>query len=401
VIRIDQIRELAIETRSKIILIVIDGLGGLQDLHTGLTELESAKKPNIDALMAKSTCGLVQPLGIGITSGSGPAQLALLGYDPMQYEVGRGVLEALGLDMDLGPDDVAVRGNLCTVNEEGTVVDRRAGRLETSKTIRLCEILQGIQLNGTTARLRAGKMYGFAAVFSGDDLRGELSDSDPQKEGLPPKRVLPLVPEAEKTALVLNEFILNARDVLKDSYPANMLLLRGFGRLPHIPSMHELFKLTPAAIATYPMYRGLGALLGMDILPTGESISDQFDILNRHYHDYDFFYLLIKDMDIYGESRNFSQRVVVIEELDAILPRLMALNPDVVIITGDHSTPARLGGHSWHPVPMLLYSEWCRPDNVSTFGERTCRYGGLGLLSSLAVMPLALANALKLRKYGA
>ncbi|NPV53490.1 MAG: 2,3-bisphosphoglycerate-independent phosphoglycerate mutase [Firmicutes bacterium] len=400
-INMEVISKLSMKTDTKIVMVVVDGLGGLPDPETNLTELESARKPNIDALMRKSVCGLIDPVGLGITPGSGPSHLALFGYNPLEHEIGRGVLEALGIGFELERTDVAARGNFCTVDSEGRVIDRRAGRIETEKTKELCKLLEGIKVDGAEVIIKPGKIHRFVVIFRGEGLSGNVTDSDPQKEGKFPKTVEALAPDADKTARCVNEFIAKAKSMLADKHPANMLLLRGFAKHPNIPTMGEIFKLTPAAIATYPMYRGVARLVGMEVIPTGTTIEDEFRTLEENYGRYDFFYVHVKETDSSGEDGKFQRRVEIIEELDRSIPRLTALDPDVIIITGDHSTPARLKAHSWHPVPVLLYSRWCRPDGISSFGERECRLGSLGRFPTLGVMPLAMANALKLMKYGA
>ena len=398
---LDQIREIAKPTSSKIVLLVIDGLGGLPHPETGRTELESAKTPNLDRLAGEGVCGMIDPVGPGITPGSAPGHLALFGYDPFEFTVGRGVLEALGINFDLKEGDVAARGNFCTVDESGVLSDRRAGRISTERCSELCQLLDGASIEGVRILVSPVKEHRFVVVFRGDGLSSELSDSDPQREGVPPKNVIPLSAEAAKAAHIANEFIAKARATLADRSPANMVLLRGFANYPDFPKMREVFSLKPAAIAAYPMYRGLAKVVGMDVLPTGATIEDEIVTLAEHYQSYDFFFLHVKEADIAGEDGDFARKVSVIEQVDLALPRLIDLDPEVIIVTADHSTPAVLKGHSWHPVPFLLRSKWCRPDGVAEFSERACISGALGRFPATQVMPLALANALKLKKFGA
>jgi 2,3-bisphosphoglycerate-independent phosphoglycerate mutase len=262
-------------------------------------------------------------------------------------------------------------------------------------------LLSTIKLNDVEIEVAAVREHRFVVLFQGQGLSAELGDSDPQQVGLEPKPIIPLSTEAIMTALSVNEFIARAGELLADSQPANMVLLRGFSKRPTLPTLEELYKLNPAAIATYPMYRGLAKLMGMDILETGGSISDELDTLSQYYDDYDFFYVHIKQTDSAGEDGDFEGKVRVIEEVDALLPRLTSLEPDVLIVTADHSTPAVLKGHSWHPVPFLLRSKWCLPDDVPEFSERACAAGALGRFPATQVMPLALAHALRLEKFGA
>ena len=394
-------KRLSRQSPSKIVLLVIDGLGGLPHPQSGRTELEAAKKPNLDRVAEESVCGLVDPVGPGITPGSAPGHLGLFGYDPFKYNVRRGIVEALGIGLEVKKSDVAARGNFCTVDERGFVTDRRAGRIPTEENARLCQILSQITLPGVEILITPVWGHRFSLVFRGDGLSPDLLASDPQQTGVAPRKVAAMTPGAKKTARLVNSFIQQAERLLKNSSPANMVLLRGFSRLPEIPSMPEIYKLTPAAIAVYPMYRGLARLVGMEMLPTGNNITEQLESLRRHYQDYDFFFIHFKSTDTSGEDGNYEAKVRAIEEVDRALPRLLTLEPDVLIVTGDHSTPATLGIHSWHPVPFMLHSKWCRRDKVSTFSEEACLAGGLGRFPATEIMPLAMANALKLEKFGA
>ena len=386
---------------SKIVLLVMDGVGGLPHPKTGKTELESARKPNLNSIARDSLCGLIDPVSPGITPGSAPGHLAIFGYDPIKYEIGRGVVEALGIDFELKPDDIAARGNFCTVNEKGIITDRRAGRLATEKNAELCRSLSSITVRGADISVLPVKEHRFVVILRGEGLSPDLSDSDPQQTGLAPKQIQPLSPQAARTAEIANEFVSQASRLLRGETPANMILLRGFSRRPDIPSMPEIYKLRPAVIATYPMYRGLARLVGMKVLPESENLKDQLESLRRSYAEYDFLFLHFKKTDARGEDGNFQGKVKAIEELDDALPDLLRLNPDVLIVTGDHSTPATLAMHSWHPVPFMLRSKWCRADDVVEFSERACLAGGLGRFPATDIMPLAMANALKLDKFGA
>jgi 2,3-bisphosphoglycerate-independent phosphoglycerate mutase len=380
----------------------MDGLGGLPVEPGGKTELESARKPNLDALAAQSILGLADPVGPGITPGSGPGHLGIFGYDPLQYEIGRGVLEALGIDFDLGSNDLAARGNFCSVDTSGNLTDRRAGRIATEVNQELVKLLRTIKLEGVRLFVETVKEHRFVLVIRGKGLGDALSESDPQKVGVPALPVRALKPNSRKSAKLVNRFVKEAGKLLADRHPANMVLLRGFAKHPVIPTYEEVFGLRAAAIAVYPMYRGLAKLLGMKALPvSGESIADEFTTLEKNWNDFDFFYVHIKKTDSAGEDGDFARKVHVVEEFDAQLPRLLALKPSVVIVTADHSTPALLKSHSWHPVPVLLYSRYCRADNIAQFGERACARGGLGHMQAKDIMPIALANAQRLTKFGA
>jgi len=397
----EHMKKLSRTSPSKIVLLVIDGVGGLPHPETGKTELESARKPNLNRIARDSLCGLIDPVGPGITPGSAPGHLAIFGYDPVKYNIGRGVVEALGIDLELKPEDITARGNFCTLDDKGIIADRRAGRVSTDKSTELCRSLNNIAINGAEISVLPVKEHRFVLILRGEALSPELADSDPQQAGLAPKKIEALSPQAQGTAEIANEFVSQARSLLQGKTPANMVLLRGFSRRPDIPPISEVYKLKPAAIAIYPMYRGLAKLLGMQVLPGGESITEQLNSLRRYYADYDFFFVHFKSTDARGEDGNFRAKVQAIEELDNALPGLLSLDPEVLIITGDHSTPATLAMHSWHPVPFMLKSKWCRPDNVTEFSERACLAGGMGRFPATEIMPLAMANALKLDKFGA
>lgn len=396
------IRDLVERAETKIVLLVLDGLGGLPAEKGGATELEAADTPILDRLATDGICGLHQPVAPGITPGSGPSHLALFGYDPLKYQVGRGVLSALGIDFDLGPNDVAARGNFCTLDDQGRVADRRAGRIPTEKNKELCERLREIELPGVEVFVETVKEYRLLLVLRGEGLSGDLADTDPQEIGERPLDPEPLSTGAKRTAGLVREFVEQARDVLADHHPANMILLRGFSKLPDWPSFEQVFGLRAAAIAAYPMYRGVAKLVGMEVLETGVDVEEEMDVLEQHWQDYDFFFLHVKPIDSAGEDGDFDRKVSLIEEVDAVMPRLLKLQPDVLVVTGDHSTPSLLKYHSWHPVPVLLWSKHCRADSVNRFGERACMGGGLGSrLPAVDLMPLALANALRLEKFGA
>jgi 2,3-bisphosphoglycerate-independent phosphoglycerate mutase len=400
-IGLEHMKKISRTSPSKIVLLIIDGVGGLPNPETGKTELESARKPNLNRIARDSLCGLIDPISPGITPGSAPGHLAIFGYDPVQYNIGRGVAEALGIDVNLKPDDIAARGNFCTVDDKGIITHRRAGRLSTDKNTILCRLLNNIAIDGAEISVLPVKEHRFVLILRGEALSPELADSDPQQLGLAPKKIEALSPQAQKTARIVNEFVSQARSLLQGKAPANMVLLRGFSRRPDIPSIPEIYKLKPAAIATYPMYRGLARLVGMQVLPGGDSITEQLNSLRLYYADYDFFFVHFKSTDTRGEDGDFRAKVQAIEELDKALPSLLSLDPEVLIITGDHSTPAILATHSWHPVPFMLKSKWCRPDNVAEFSERACLSGGMGRFPATEIMPLAMANALKLDKFGA
>jgi 2,3-bisphosphoglycerate-independent phosphoglycerate mutase len=394
-------RELSIKTPSKIVLFVMDGLGGLPRPETGLTELATAVKPNLDALARDSICGLSIPIAPGITPGSGPAHLALFGYDPIACNVGRGVLSALGIGFPLKPIDLAARINFATVDDQGRVTDRRAGRISTETNRQLVDLLRQIKIPGVQIFVETESMHRAVAVFRGDNLQAHLTDTDPQHTGVPPHPVAATEPSAQHAADVVNQFVREAARVLRGHHPANYALLRGFATYPHLPQFSDLYKLKAAAVATYPMYRGLGRLVGMDVLETGETFADEVETVRENWADYDFFFLHFKYTDTTGEDGNFDAKVQVIQEVDRSIPDLLSLNPDAIAVTGDHSTPSLLRAHSWNPVPFMLRSQYEVPDDVEQFTEHACQRGTLGRFQAIHVMPMLMANALKLEKFGA
>jgi 2,3-bisphosphoglycerate-independent phosphoglycerate mutase len=396
------IKNLVKPAETKIVLLVIDGLGGLSLKPHGKTELQTAHTPCLDELAKEGICGLHQPVGPGITPGSGPSHLALFGYDPIKYQIGRGVLSALGVDFELQPQDVAARGNFCTVDEEGLVSDRRAGRISTERNKQLCEGLSRIQIPDVDVFVQTVKEHRFLFVLRGEGLSADISDTDPQQTGKRPQKPRPLSEQARKTSDLIVNFVDEAKAILGKHHPANMVLLRGFAMLPDWPSFEQVTGLRAAAIAGYPMYRGLGKLLGMQVPQTGQEIESEIETVGKHWSDFDFFYVHVKATDSSGEDGDFDRKVKVIEQVDAYVTRVRQLEPDVIVVTGDHSTPAKLKYHSWHPVPVILWSKNCRADSVNEFNERACISGGLGCAFPAAdLIALSMANADRLEKFGA
>lgn len=397
----DLMRRLHVRNSTKIVLLVADGLGGLPLHPGGKTELETARTPNLDALATKGTLGLSTPVLPGITPGSGPGHLGLFGYDPLQFQIGRGVLEGLGIDFDLGPNDVAIRGNFCTVDDAGNITDRRAGRIASDIGARLCAKLDHIKIPGVEVFVRPVKEYRLVVVFRGAGLGGNVEDTDPQKTGVSPLDPVARDEASQRTADVARQFLKAAREVLKNDAPANFFTMRGIDKKPLIPTFEEIYGLRAAAIAVYPMYRGLARLVSMQVLDAGQTFDDQCTRLEKAWSDFDFFFLHYKYTDSTGEDGNFAGKVERIEQLDAAIPKITALKPDVLIVTGDHSTPSKLRSHSWHPVPVLLAADSCRTDACTSFGEAQCLSGGLGQFEAKHLMSLALAHAGRLEKFGA
>ncbi len=398
------VTRLAQKNPSKIILVVLDGLGGLP--LNGRTELEKAATPHMDRLARISACGLHTPVAAGITPGSGPGHLSLFGYDPLEHQIGRGILEALGLGLEIMNTDIAVRCNYATMRD-GVITDRRAGRIPTDRSSKLTELLQENIPNIADVKMtfapgmehRLAVLMRFPHILDKD--AANIPDTDPQLEGRPPLKPSGSSQSAESVAAVAEILIARAQEILKHEEKANFILMRGFSGKPDIPTFEQAFGLHALAIATYPMYRGLAKLVGMHAPELKGTVEDEIDFLRANYAAYDFFFLHVKKVDSYGEDGNFAEKVKRIEEFDQLLPQIEALNPDVLVVTGDHSTPAIVRGHSWHPVPVLLRSPYVLGGLCSSFSERECLRGEFGIFPTVQLMSFILANALRLKKFGA
>ncbi len=397
----DLVRSLKITGDSKIVMMVADGVGGLPQEPGGPTELEKANTPNLDALAKKGVSGSSIPIKPGITPGSGPGHLGLFGYDPLKFQIGRGVLEASGIGFAVGPNDVAIRCNFCTIDGEGNITDRRAGRIPTEESAPLAKKLNQVSIPGIEVFVEPVKEHRFVVVFRGEGLGGKVADTDPQKTGVPPLDPIAADEASEKTAEVAIEFLEQAKKLLAGEAKANCLTMRGFATKPDLPSYEEVYGLKAAAIAVYPMYKGLAGLVGMEVVGEAGSLSEEIDVLEKAWDDYDFFFVHFKYTDSRGEDGDFDAKVKMVEEFDSVIPRVEALNPNVLIVTGDHSTPATMASHSWHPVPTMIVGDNCRTDACQKFGETEALTGGLGHFEAIYLMPLALAHADRLGKFGA
>ncbi len=397
----DLTRSLVAKNDSKIVMFVADGLGGLPMTPGGKTELETANTPNLDRIAARAVQGASIPVKPGIAPGSGPGHLGLFGYDPLKYQIGRGALEATGIGFALQAGDVAIRCNFCTLGPDGKITDRRAGRISSEESAPIAISLRAIKIPGVEIFVEPVKEHRFVVVFRGEGLGGDVNDTDPQATGVPPLDPIARDAGSQKTAAVAKEFLRQAGMLLKDQPKANFHTMRGFAAKPDMPSYEEVYGLRAAAIAVYPMYKGLAHLVGMKIIGEASTLEEQLEVLEKAWNDYDFFFIHFKYTDSTGEDGNFDEKVKRIEQVDAIMPRIEALSPDVLIVTGDHSTPSFLKGHSWHPVPTLLASDCCRPDHHVAFNETTCITGGLGQFEAKYLMLLALSNAGRMGKFGA
>ncbi len=397
----DLVRSLKITGDSKIVMMVADGVGGLPQEPGGPTELEKANTPNLDALAKKGISGSSIPIKPGITPGSGPGHLGLFGYDPLKFQIGRGVLEASGIGFAVGPNDVAIRCNFCTIDGDGNITDRRAGRIPTEESAPLAKKLNQVTIPGIEVFVEPVKEHRFVVVFRGEGLGGKVADTDPQKTGVAPLDPIAADEASEKTAEVAIEFLEQAKKLLAGETKANCLTMRGFATKPDLPSYEEVYGLKAAAIAVYPMYKGLAGLVGMEVVGEAGSLSEEIDVLEKVWDDYDFFFVHFKYTDSRGEDGDFDAKVKMVEEFDSIIPRVEALNPNVLIVTGDHSTPATMASHSWHPVPTMIAGDNCRTDACQKFGETEALTGGLGHFEAIYLMPLALAHADRLGKFGA
>lgn len=399
----DLIRKLKQPSPEKIVLLVLDGLGGIGAGEHAMTALEAASTPAMDQLASEGTQGLLDPIAPGVTPGSGPAHLSLFGYDPLKFDVGRGVLEATGVGLEVAKGDLAARGNFCTLDEQGNIQDRRAGRIPSSEAEPLVDRLRDIDIPGVSIEAEHVREYRFALVFRGEELGADIADTDPQRTGVPPLTAQAENARSERAATVANQWIDKATEKLSEETKASGVTLRGFSTNPELPTFQELYALDPACIAVYPMYRGVSKLVGMQIYPLdGDEPADEFSAVESAWERHDFFFVHIKKTDSMGEDGNFQGKVEVIESVDTAIPDLLKLNPDVLAITGDHSTPSTMKSHSWHPVPLLLWApQTIRRDEMRSFGERSAGQGGLGRIHGTDLMPLLMAHARKLGKYGA
>jgi len=401
---LDVVTKLAQKNDKKIVMVVADGVGGLAKEPGGKTELETANCPHLDGLAKRGISGLMNTVAPGITPGSGPGHLGLFGYDPLQYLIGRGALEATGIGENLGPNDVAIRCNFCTLDADGNISDRRAGRIPTDESTSIVKILnEDVQIDGVEVRVLPVMEHRFVVIFTAEGLGGGVLDTDPQKTGVPPLDPQPVgdCPLNKNTAKIAKEFYSQAVKILKDQPKANGCTMRGFSKKPDMPTFEEAYGLKAGAIAVYPMYRGLASLVGMETVGSPKSLEEEVETLRDNWDDYDFFFLHWKYTDSRGEDGDFDAKVKMIEELDVLIPAIEALGPDVLIVTADHSTPAKLASHSWHPVPVTLVAEDARIDPVQKFDENAAICGGLGQFRAVELMTLALAHADKLAKYGA
>ena len=397
---LDLIRRLSQPADTKVILCVLDGLGGLPGPR-GRSELEEADTKNLDRLAEQGSVGRTLPVGHGITPGSGPGHIALFGYDPLTYEIGRGALEGTGIGFELGPNDIAARGNLCNLDEAGLITDRRAGRMPTEQTAEVCALLREIKLPGVEVFVEPVQDQRFVLVLRGEGLNDQLVETDPQKEGVPPIRATATSPAGERTAQLAAQWIAAAEAMLKGRERGNGVLLRGWSPRPEMPPFPELWKLRAAAVTVYPMYRGVAKLCGMDSIEGAHTFAEEIELVKKHWNDYDFFFVHYKYTDSAGEDGDFRRKQEAITAFDEALPGLLDLKPNVLVVTGDHSTPASMAAHSWHAVPLLIWGDLVRTDSVTRFSESQAAMGEIGTILAKDVLPLAFAHAGRLAKYGA
>jgi 2,3-bisphosphoglycerate-independent phosphoglycerate mutase len=399
--------ELTLKPNAKLALIVLDGLGDLATKSQGnLTPLEAASTPNLDALAKHSAQGRMIPVAPGITPGSGPGHLGLFGYDPLEFQVGRGVIESLGLGVELKAGDVCARANFATLDAKGVVTDRRAGRIPTETCEKLVALLSAKikKVGDTQIIIKAGKEHRFVVIFRGKGLEGPLTDADPNREGFAIPAVKPRDPKnlkQKKMAKLIADFYAAALPVLKNEKSANGFLMRGIAHQPEIPLFEERYQLKPACLAVYPMYKGLAQLVGMKKIEGPQSIAEQFERYLTEYDNFDFFFIHYKYTDKAGEDGNFAAKKKAIEDFDAALPILLKKRPDVIAITGDHSTPCAMKGHSWHPQPVLLHSAISGWDKLDRFTETGANSGSLGVFPAKFLIRQMQANAKMFDKFGA
>lgn len=402
---LELLSRLAQANPQKIVLLVLDGVGDLATPAQPLSALQKARKPHLDALAARSSLGRIVPVATGVTPGSGPGHLALFGYDPREpeFDIGRGILEALGLGLELSPGDVAARGNFATADASGALIDRRAGRIPTAECVRVCEKLNRAlaAIDGASVRVIPGEAHRFVLLLSGAGLDAALDDTDPQQLGVAALAARETAPAAAPTAALVRRAVALMEAAIADEPKANRVLLRGFSQAPHLPQLPELYKMRCGAFAGYPLYRGVASACGMEVIDCGKRIGDIVDRVAERWQEFDFFFLHVKQTDQAGEDGNIDAKAAAIEEVDAQLPRLLALAPDVVAVTGDHSTPAPMAAHSFHPVPLLVASAIAFVDDTTAFDEQQAMRGHLGTFPARELMGLLLAHAGKLEKFGA
>ena len=396
-----EIQDLVKPNNSKIIMLVVDGLGGLYHPDYGKTELEYANIPEIDNLAKQSDCGLTLPVLPGITPGSGPGHLSLFGYDPIKYTIGRGILEAIGISLNLNSSDVAARGNLCTIDHQtGLIIDRRAGRINSEKAKSIINQLDGLKYKNIKIEVLHVREHRFVLLLKGDGLENNITGTDPEIEGKVTLKSIANDSRSALTAECINYFNEQIKTILADRDTANMALLRGFSKIPDYPNISDKYKMKCAAIAAYPMYKGLAKLIGMAILDSGNSFQSEIETLKTNYDKFDFFFLHYKPADAAGEDGDFKQKVKSLEYLNGVLNQVLSLKPDTFILAGDHSTPSVMASHSWHPVPFLINSKLTYGSRIQEFTENQCRNGSIGNINATQLMLLALAHSDRLNKFG-
>lgn len=400
------LRDLIVENDSKIIFLVMDGVGGIRAPGFPMTALEAARTPNLDRMASESACGRSLPISIGVTPGSGPAHFALFGYDPLDpaNDAGRGVVEVSGVGFDLLDTDIAIRGNFATMNKDGILTDRRAGRIPHEEGVRICRKLSDAisEIDGVKIIVMPVREYRFGIVLRGEGLSPEIEETDPQATGKKPLFPGARVKAAERTSRIIAKLVKIIDETLSGEEKANTALMRGISRKPSIEPFFDRYRLRGAAVAAYPLYRGVARLCGMDLFDTGFSPAEEFETVRSIYSgDHRFFFIHIKKTDSYGEDGNIEGKIKVIEEVDSRIPSLLGLDPDVLVVTGDHSTPCAMKGHSWHPVPFMIRSRNCGRDASARFCESECDKGSLGIFPAKSIMEMVLANSGRLKKFGA
>jgi 2,3-bisphosphoglycerate-independent phosphoglycerate mutase len=399
------LRPLLQNNGSKIILYVWDGLGDIPSGPKMQTPLQAAKKPNVDKLAAEGVTGRLEPVSPGVTPGSGPGHLGLFGYDPVEYPIGRGALEAVGVGFDFRHGDVAARLNFCTLDASGKISDRRAGRIPSDESkLVVKKIAEAVkEVDGVEVLWAPVKEHRALMVLRGKGLGEAVEDTDPQKEGVPPlaAKAKDAGKDNVRTAKIAQKALELAMKAIRDEKKANGILARGFAKRPHWPTFEERFGLRAAVVAGTPMYRGVAKLVGMEAQEASNEIEKDVASLAAAWDKYDFFFLHYKFTDKAGEDGDFDAKVHYIEQADSAIPALLKLKPDVLIVTADHSTPTAMKGHSFHPVPTVLWSPVACRDAVDRFDEIAVIQGWIGLRPSTHLMPLALGHAGRLAKFGA
>jgi 2,3-bisphosphoglycerate-independent phosphoglycerate mutase len=405
----------------KILILICDGLGDRPvGALKGKTPLEAAPRPNMNHFAKGGACAIIDIIAPGVRPGSDTAHLALLGFDPYKVYTGRGPFEAMGVGMEVRPGDVAFRCNFSTVNDKMEIEDRRAGRIKEG-TAELARALDGWEYEGVKVYFKEGTEHRGVLLLRALGLSPLVSDPDPHEEGVRPHECLPKAPEAALTARVVNAFVKRSHEILMEhpvnrerikagKRPANIILPRGAGMMPHLPSFQERFGMKCAAIAGVALVKGICRVAGMELLDvkgaTGGLDTDmdaKMKAALKALDSHDMVLVNIKAADLCGHDGDYKMKSKVAGRIDKALGLLRKDLPEDAhfALTADHSTPCCAKDHTGDPVPLAIYGRHVRTDGVQTFGERACAGGGLGRLRGTDLLQVMLDLAGRSEKFGA